>query len=117
MSTARPFLDLLREHRNGLTHDELTEALQEVVAAVAEERKAGKLVLTINIKPHGDGAVMVMDDVKVTKPRPTKGGALFFVTPENNLARQDPKQPNLPLREVGDRDAPREIGPSARASA
>lgn len=36
---ARPFLDLLREHRNGLTHDELTDALNELVEAVAAERK------------------------------------------------------------------------------
>jgi type I site-specific restriction endonuclease len=117
MTTARPFLDLLREHRNGVTHDELSQALQEVVAAVSTEGKAGKLQLTIAVKPHGDGAVMVMDEVKVTVPKKTKGGSLFFVTPENNLARQDPKQPNLPLREIGGADAPREIGPASAGRA
>ncbi|MBX9594315.1 MAG: hypothetical protein K2X46_08135 [Roseomonas sp.] len=104
---ARPFLDLLREHRNGLTHDELTEALNEVVEAVTTERKAGRLVLTIAVKPHADGAVMVADDIKVTKPKPTKGGSIFFVTPENNLIREDPKQARLPLQEVA--AAPREV--------
>lgn len=112
---SRPFLDLLREHRNGLTHDELSDALNEVVEAVATERKAGKLSLTISIKPHGDGAVMVMDDVKITKPKVSKGGSLFFVTPDNNLARQDPKQPNLPLREIGSAEPARELPPASAA--
>ena len=30
----RPFTDLLREHRSGLTHDELSDALRDLVAAV-----------------------------------------------------------------------------------
>ncbi len=114
--SARPFLDLLREHRNGLTHEELTEALNEIVEAVASEGKGGKLTLTIAVKPHGDGAVMVMDELKITKPKPTKGGSIFFVTPENNLIRQDPKQPSLPLREIGAAEPVRDIGPSASAA-
>lgn len=112
---ARPFLDLLREHRNGLTHDELSDAMNDLVASVASEGKAGKLTLTIGVKPHGDGAVMVMDEVKVTKPKPTKGGSLFFVTPENNLVRQDPKQPNLPLREIGTAEEARSLPPASVA--
>jgi len=112
--TARPFMDLLREHRNGLTHDELSDALQELVAAVAEERKAGTLTLKITVKPQGDGAVMVMDEVKVVPPKKTKGGSLFFVTPENNLQRQDPRQADLPLRAIsGGEEAPRPIGGTA----
>ncbi len=98
---ARPFLDFLREHRNGLTHDELTDSLNELVAAVAETEKGGKISITFAVKPNGDGAVMVLDEVKVTKPKPTKGGSLFFITPENNLTRMDPKQPQLPLRDIG----------------
>lgn len=43
--SARPFLDLLREHRNGLTHEELTDALNTLVEAVSAERKPGKLAL------------------------------------------------------------------------
>lgn len=104
---ARPFLDLLREHRNGLTHDELTEALNEVVEAVTSERKAGSITLRISVKPHADGAVMVADDIKIVKPKPTKGGSIFFVTPENNLIRDDPKQSRLPLQEVT--AGPREV--------
>ena len=37
MANSRPFADLMREHRNGVTHDELSDALQELVAAVMED--------------------------------------------------------------------------------
>ena len=98
--TARPFMDLLREHRAGLTHDELTEALNELVGAVVEERKKGTLTIKLTISPKGDGTVEVADEVTMKAPKRTKGSSLFFVTPDNNLERQDPRQNALPLREV-----------------
>lgn len=67
------------------------------------------------MKPHADGAVMVADDIKVVKPKPTKGGSIFFVTPENNLIREDPKQSRLPLQEVV--TAPREVREMPAATA
>lgn len=111
---SRPFYDFLREHRNGVTHDELSDALNSLVADVTAEGKAGKLTLTISIKPADtkDGALMVVDDIKVTPPKKTKSGSIFFVSPENNLVRQDPKQHNLPLRDINGAPEVREIGPS-----
>lgn len=101
--TARAFHDWLREHRNGATHDELSDALQELVAAVAEEGKAGKLTLTISLKPADtkDGALYVSDDIKISPPRRSKSGSIFFVSPDNTLIREDPRQPKLELREIG----------------
>lgn len=109
MSGPRPFMDFLREHRNGLTHDELTDNLNDLVASVAETGKGGKITITFNVKPNGEGAVMVLDEVKTTKPKPTKGGSLFFITPENNLVRQDPRQAELSLREIGPSQAPQTL--------
>lgn len=98
---ARPFGDLLREHRNGSTHDELSDAMQALVAAVVEEGKAGKLTLTISIKPMGRGdGLEVAADIKVAAPKPHPGVSIFFASPENNLVRQDPRQIALELREV-----------------
>ena len=101
MANSRPFLDFLREHRNGVTHDELSDALQELVAAVTAEGKVGKLTLTISVKPLGksDG-LEVAADVKVAAPKPTAGVSIFFPTPENNLVRSDPRQQALELREI-----------------
>lgn len=111
--TARPFMDVLREHRAGRTHDDLTEALQLVVAAVAEARKAGALTLKLEVKPHSDGSVMVVSHIGTKIPKEAGGSAIFFVTPENNLERQDPRQSDLPLRAIPIADAPRAIGGNA----
>ena len=101
MANSRPFMDFLREHRNGVTHDELSDKLQELVAAVIEEGKAGTLTLTVSIKPVGkaDG-LEVGADVKVKPPKTAPGVSIFFASPENNLVRQDPRQATMELREV-----------------
>lgn len=99
---SRPFYDFLREHRNGVTHDELADALNELVAAVIEENKAGTLTFTVAIKPMGksDG-FDVSAEIKTKPPKKTPGSSVFFATPDNNLVRQDPRQATMELREVG----------------
>lgn len=101
--SARPFADLLRDHRRGATHDELTEKLRELVAAVTEQNKAGTLTITIGMKPAGkaSGAFDVSFDAKVKLPKQDPGSSIFFVTPDNNLVREDPRQAVMELREIG----------------
>ena len=103
MSNSRPFHDFLREHRNGATHDDLSDALQELVAAVVSEGRAGKMTITIAVKPMGreSGALDVSAETKVTAPKPAPGSSVFFASPENNLVRQDPRQTTMELREIG----------------
>jgi hypothetical protein len=98
---SRPFQDLLREHRGGLTHDELSDALADLVAAVTDEGKAGSLTVTFRIKPMGKGeGLEVSADIKARPPAKTPGVSIFFATPENALVREDPRQKALDLREV-----------------
>lgn len=98
----RPFYDFLREHREGRTHDDLAMALNELIAAVNEEGKAGSLTFTVSVKPMGKGdGLEVAADIKVKPPKKTAGVSIFFSTPENNLVRQDPRQQSMELREVG----------------
>lgn len=99
---SRPFMDFLREHRGGSTHDELSDCLQELVAAVTEEGKLGTLILTLSVKPLGKGdGLEVGADVKIKPPKAKVGVSIFFASPENNLVRQDPRQTTMELREVG----------------
>lgn len=102
MSSSRPFMDFLREHRNGSTHDELSDALQSLVAAVTAEGKAGSLTLTIGVKPMGrdSGALEVGAGITVKAPKSQPGVSIFFPTPDNNLLREDPRQKRLELREI-----------------
>ena len=95
----RPFADFLREQAGGHLHDELSEALRDLVGAVAQTNKGGKLTLTISVKPMPKvaGAVLVEDTVKLAAPQLDRRNGVFFITPDNNLVRDNPAQPTLPL--------------------
>lgn len=95
-------IKFFQEHRNGLTHDEITDAMRDLVAAVTDEQKAGKLTITITVKPMGKGdGLEVAVAVKAAPPKETPGVSIFFATPENNLQRADPRQTAMELRDIG----------------
>ncbi|HXO86917.1 MAG TPA: hypothetical protein VN803_15450 [Gemmatimonadales bacterium] len=98
----KPFSQFLVEQRSGGMHGELSDKLQELVAAVAQHDKAGTLTLTVSVKPIDGrpGQYIVVDDVKVKAPEAPRGSSLFFADDHGNLSRSDPRQPELPLREV-----------------
>lgn len=102
----RPFSQWLLEQRHGGLHAELTEALQKVVQGVQEYGRPGSLTLVVNIKPAGNEInLLVSDDVKSKVPQPDRPTALFFADSRGNLSREDPRQPELPLREIQGRKA------------
>lgn len=99
----RPFADTLRDLRRGTVVTELEEGLAEVVRAVEETGKAGKLTLTLTVKPIsigsvGTATVAIHDDVKATLPRERPGTVMFAA--DGVLTRNDPRQPELGLRTV-----------------
>ena len=112
----RPFLETLRELRNGVTIEELGDEMAKLVAAVRSTNKAGKLVLTLSIRPatKGDATTVTLEDGIVTKlPVPDRRATIMFTTEQNGLSRKDPNQQELKLREVsgGDKTEPlRDVG-------
>jgi hypothetical protein len=102
-TTSRPFFDVARDLRRGLFLDECADKLQEVVAAVDESGKPGKLVIEITIAPasKGQGAFKVADKVTVKLPPMPAGETIMFGTPEMNLVANDPRQGSLELKSVG----------------
>lgn len=98
----KSFFDTVRDLRRGEFLNECADKLQEVVAGVEDTGKAGKLVIEITIKPasKGQGAVMVADKITVKLPQLPAGETIMFVTPENNLMANDPRQADLPLKSV-----------------
>lgn len=98
----KSFFDTVRDLRRGQFIDECADKLQEVVAGVEDTGKAGKLVIEITIKPasKGQGAVMVADKITVKLPQLPAGETIMFVTPENNLMPNDPRQKDLDLKSV-----------------
>lgn len=98
----RSFFDTARDWRRGLFLDECADKLQEVVAWVEDNHKAAKLMIEITIKPasKGQGAVLVADKVTAKLPQLPPGETVMFVTTENNLVPNDPRQADLPLKSV-----------------
>lgn len=98
----KPFDTVLRDLRHGECLDEITEQFGQLVAACANTGKKGEMSLKIILKPSSNGAVIeVVDDVKFKIPELSKGSSIFFPTPENNLVKNDPRQPQLEgLKEV-----------------
>lgn len=111
MSSSRPFMDILREHRSGRTHDELSDALQTLVEAVTENRRSGEIKVTFSLKPAGkdERALELGCKIDVKLPKEPPGVSLFFATPENNLQRKDPRQEELDIRAVPTPDIHRSL--------
>lgn len=98
----KSFFDTVRDFRRGEFLNECADKLQEVVAGVEVTGKAGKLVIEITIKPasKGQGAVMVADKITAKLPQLPAGETIMFVTTENNLVPNDPRQKDLDLKSV-----------------
>lgn len=97
----KPFAAFVQEQRGGGLHGELSDALADLVNAVQETGKPGTLTLAVKVTPNKDGVtVMVTDKITVKAPEGDRGAAIFFVQGDGNLVRRDPRQIELPLRQV-----------------
>lgn len=100
----KPFAAWLQEQQSGRTHDELTDALAALAAAVKETGKKGVLTLSITVAPFdkGNGAALTVTDVvKVSLPQHDRRKSIFYADDDGNLTRDDPMQPTFEgLREV-----------------
>lgn len=107
----KTFNSYVTEQRNGALHEELSEELAALVKAVQDHGKAGSLSLTINVKPGAKGTrtLVVTDDVKVKAPKGDRPASMFFSDEDGNLSRNDPTQPELPLRRVPAGDGPADL--------
>lgn len=92
----RPFADVLRELDKGRVHSELSDGLQELIAAVQDVRKGGTIQLTLKVDAaKADGMVEVSATVAKKTPRRART-SVFFVDDEHNLHRNDPRQLVMP---------------------
>lgn len=83
----------------GAVHTQLSKLMRELTDAVTSVKKAGKLQLTIGMKPHpgDDGAVFITADVKASMPKYDPKPSIFFVNSDSELVRDDPNKQQLPF--------------------
>lgn len=109
----RSFMATIADLRSGRTQDDLTDQLSALVKAVRETGRAGKLTLTLSVKPASkESTIMLIDDVvTATLPKPDRAASLMFSTSDGSLDLNDPdavpkenlrsvKTPEPGLREV-----------------
>lgn len=92
-----------QEHRGGGMHNELSEKLAELTAAVLQYQKKGSLTLKLEVKPAEGAAVAVLvtDSIESKVPKAGNPPSLFFSDTAGNLSRRDPRQMEVPgLREA-----------------
>ena len=98
---ARPINDTLRHIGGGVFIDLASDKMAELVTAVDQSGKAGKLTLEIKVKKATRGGAMIITgSLKLTKPADEPMEAMLFATPEGNLVADDPRQVKLDLKQV-----------------
>lgn len=91
------FADWLRQHARGSVNDEATAELADVVEAVTELGKTGKVTIEVTVEPSGRGgqSVILAAKVKTKKPEPAPEAGLFFVGRHGALHRNSPHHPQM----------------------
>lgn len=100
---SRPFADWLREQAGGKSHDELSDALYDLVQRVKDTRKAGSLTYTIKVGLlKGESDVLLIEDViKLRPPEHDRKPSIFYTDRAGNVTRNNPEQLTFDsLREV-----------------
>lgn len=96
------FTDVVGGLEGGRAFEQLNDALAEVVQAVLHHRKIGEITLSVKVSPNGESAVSIVPTIKIKAPEGARAVTTFFADEHGNLLRRDPRQRELPLREVAD---------------
>lgn len=103
------FLQTVMDMRGGSIAAECSKRFDEVVAAVIEHGRGGDFTLKLHVTPSKLSMTRVVEvaidaDIKVKKPEEETGTALFFVSKEGALSREDPRQTEMSLFIAGERE-------------
>ena len=108
---ALSFSTFIANQEDAQLHSDLTDAMQEIIAqlnnAVMEHggTHTAALGLVLNFKIDS-GAIEIKAEMKTKPPKENRPKTIYWSTPDNFLSRKNPKQAELPFRDV---NAPSEI--------
>jgi|ERR1051326_196075 hypothetical protein len=94
-------LQVLLDMRNGAVAADVNEKFEEMIRAVLETGGKGKLTVELSVEPSKKGMGGVVLEVearhacKLKKPELPIGSAVFFVSKEGKLTRDDPAQEQM----------------------
>lgn len=90
----RPFASILQEIQSGQAHDEVSKAFRDLILAVEDTGKGGKLTFTLDVKPlkSGDGVLVLTPAHAVKLPQHDRKASLFYATKDGNVTKDNPNQ-------------------------
>ena len=103
MSDADEFVKVLAQLRDGTFLLDAGEGLAELVEQVRQTGRAGRLMITFDVKAAGKGVsgmVVIRDALVVKLPKAETSETVMYALEGGQLSRRDPRQPMLPLQEV-----------------
>lgn len=102
----KAFTLFLVDLNDGRTHAALGADLAELLQTVRNTGRAGSLTLKLKVAPASRGTdvdkVTVTADRKLELPKPEQPSDFFWLTDENELSRQHPRQHHLDLRDAAE---------------
>ena len=96
----RPITDTLRLLDEGAFLDRCSDQMAALVRGVEETGKAGKLVITLEVKRGTKGAMLIRPDSVVKVPEAKLEPTMLWATADGDLTVDNPKQQKLDLRQV-----------------
>jgi hypothetical protein len=94
-TAATSILETLQTVRKGALVFDLSQKAEELVKAIRETGKGGRLTMRLDFKPmkEGDGNIILIEDEVTAKiPAPSQEATIMFTTKANTLSRKDPRQ-------------------------
>lgn len=111
----RSFARFLEQLADGEALSELTKDLFELINTLHDQADKtngtakGAMTFKLDIKVDARGVANINYSNTVKEPKPARPGATMWVTPGGNLTAENPRQPNLPLRDVSGNGSARDI--------
>ena len=104
MGNHRPdlFMNTINTMDFGVTPAELSDELAALIQGVKDTNKKGTLTIKLTVKPESiaAGQISITPDINNSIPQMPRDKALMFMTPDNNLEREDPRQRKLSFEAV-----------------
>jgi len=94
------FEDMLRKHRRGIAADKASRRLHEAIIASRDTDAKSSVTPTVTHTPGSDDQMAIGVQVTSKLPDEKLPSGMFWIDDEGQLLTSDPRQRELPIREV-----------------